>query len=243
MPEAPVNTPRFALVTGVDPIHDWHPHLDLPADLAAIEVAVIAGPILGDVDYISDYSGPSPDGRHRRYRGLEDVLDPQTLAHTRARLAWLLESLLDDHESWFLFVHGGLGPDFDEPSARFHAQVHADPLPFNGDFTLFEVPVGELDHYAPLFGACDRVAGLAAPAGSFAAVLDHLSLGAAVPTGQRYRFGSPYHLTDTTALARVLAHGRLFFEETDNGTRLRLITATPAIDRLRERLAALLEGT
>jgi hypothetical protein len=231
------NGPDFTLVTGINPVFgDWNPHLELPADLAALDLALIAGPILADVDYITDYSGPSPDGRHRRYRGLGDVLDADTLAHTRTRLTRLLESLLDAGESWFLFLHGRLGPDLDEPDARLHAHVYADPL--NGAFTIFEVPTGDLAHYAPLFGACDRVAGLAATADSFGVLLAHLSLAAPLPTAQRYRFSSPYHLTDTTALARALEHGRLFFEETDNGTRLRLIARATALAPLRARLAA-----
>lgn len=238
----PDNTPHFALVTGTNPVFgDWTPYLELPADLAALELALVTGPILADEDYITDYSGPSPDGRHRRYRGLDDVLDAGTLARTQARLTRLLESLLDDGESWFLFVHGRLAPELPRPAALFSGQLDADP--WGGAYAIVELPAGDLDGYAELFGACDRVAGLAAPADSFNDLLSMLSLGAAVPTGQRYRFGSPFHLTDTTALARVLAHGRLFFEETDNGTRLRLITATPAISRLRERLAALLDGT
>lgn len=230
------NEPRFAIVSGVNAVYgDWNPHLDLPSDVAAIELGIVVGPMLADVDYVTDYSGPSPSGLGlRRYRGLDDVLDRETLASTRARLTRLLEALLDEGESWFLFVHGQLDDGLPEPDAKFSGRVHADPL--NGAFTILEVPAGELDGYAPLFGACDRVSGLAAAANSFATLLSRLSLAAAVPTGQRYRFGSPFQISDTSALTSALEHGRLFFEEIDNGTRLRLIAPTHASAALRERL-------
>ena len=44
------------------------------------------------------------------------------------------------------------------------------------------------------------------------------------------------------ALTRVLEHGRLFFEEIDNGTRLRLIASTHASAAVRERLATAIEA-
>ena len=50
-------------------------------------------------------------------------------------------------------------------------------------------------------------------------------------------------INDTSALASALEHGRLFFEEVDNGTRLRLIAPNHAIARLRERLATAVEAS
>lgn len=47
---------------------------------------------------------------------------------------------------------------------------------------------------------------------------------------------SPYHVRDTAAVARLLELGRLFVEETDNGTRLRLVTTAVAAPELRTRL-------
>lgn len=153
----------------------------------------------------------------------------------------VLEALLDRDESWFLFVHGELGADLPGPDACFVGRIDADGL--GGAFTIFEVAAGDLEGFASLFGACDRVAGLAAPMGSLRAVLSRLSLAAAIPTGQRYRFASPFELVDTSALARVLEHGRLFFEEIDNGTRLRLISNEAANAALRERLVLAIAGS
>lgn len=235
-----VNEPDLAIVTGVNPVYgEWHPHLELPAAHEAVEVGLVAGPVLRDVDHVTDYSRPLPGGHERRYVGLKDVLEAAALAHHRAGVVCLLESLLAAGESWYLFVHGELDPCVPQPEMWFSGHVYADPL--NGAFTVFEVPAGELDGYSPLFAACDRVAGLSAPAESLGEILARLSLAAAVPTGQRYRFGSPFQPGDTSALRRVLEHGRLFFEETDNGTRLRLIAATRGRAALRERLDAAID--
>lgn len=241
--ETGVNVPRWSLPVGPNRVFGaWDPHLVLPAGLAAVELGVVDGPVLADVDYITDYSGPSGKAvgsGSRRYRGLDDVLAPTELATWRARMVALLESLLAEGESWFLFVGGKLDPEGDAPDEHFTGHVLTEDLELNGGFTIFEAPAGSLDGYARLFGAYDRVAGLVAPAGSLRGILALLTLGDPMPTGQRYRFSSPFHPRDTSALARVLTRGRLFVEETDNGTRLRCIGEAAALAELRARLAAL----
>jgi hypothetical protein len=243
------NVTRIAVVQGPNPVHGTaDPHLELPETLTALEVGVMnvigvdMRPIVADADYVLDYSGPAPDGSGKRvYRGLGDVLDDEALAHTRVCVVRLLEAMLADSESWFLFVLGELDSSLPRPAASFTGRV--DSIDLGGSFTILEVAPGELGDYAVLFGACDRVSGLAAPAGSLSSLLAQLSLAAAVPTGQRYRFASPFHQHDSAALARVLGHGRLFFEETDNGTRLRMIMPAQASAAVRERLTLAIEGS
>lgn len=58
----------------------------------------MSGPIVADVDYVTDYSGVAPGGA-RRYRGLGDVLDAEALAHTRGGIVRLLDVLLDADET------------------------------------------------------------------------------------------------------------------------------------------------
>jgi len=235
-----MNMHRWSLPGGPNPVFgDWDPHLDLPSGITAVDLGVVDGPVLEDIDYITDYSGPSgkPVGSgSRRYRGLDDVLGPAALATWRARVVGLLESLLAEGESWFLFVGGSLGPEVDAPDEHFTGRILTVDLELNGSFTIFEAPAGTLDGYAGLFGAYDRVAGLVAPAGSMRGILACLNLVDALPTGQRYRFSSPFHACDTAALARVLTRGRLFVEETDNGTRLRFVGETAVLAELRVRL-------
>jgi hypothetical protein len=243
------NVTRIAVVHGPNPVHGaTDPHLELPATLTAIEVGVMnvigvdMRPIVADADYVTDYSGPAPDGSgHRVYRGLGDVLDDEALAQTRVCVIRLLEAMLADSESWFLFVLGELDSGLPRPAASFTGRV--DSIDLGGSFSIFEVAPGELGDYAALFGARDRVSGLAAPAGSLSSLLARLSLAAAVPTGQRYRFASPFHQHDSSALARVLGHGRLFFEETDNGTRLRMIMPAQVSAAVHERLTLAIEGS
>jgi hypothetical protein len=229
------NVPRLSFVAGRNPVYGaWDPYLELPAALAAIELGLVAGPVLADVDHVTDYSKPL-HGPLYRYRGLVDVLDPQQFARAQAGVTRLMASLPGPGEAWFLFLRGELDAALPEPLARFSGRIDSDEL--SGTFTIFEVDEGELDGYAALFGDYDRVAGLVAPAGGLRALLSRLTLAAAIPTGQRYRFASPFQLEDCSALTRVLEHGRLFFEEIDNGTRLRIIAHTAEIGALRERLA------
>lgn len=238
-----MNVLRWSLPTGPNPVYrDWDPHLELPSTFTAIELGLVDGPVLDDVDYITDYSGPSHEHPGaRRYCSLADAVEPATLVTWRGRLIRLLESLLTEGESWYLFVGGPLDPDADMPDEIFVGRIHADNLSLNGAFAIVEVPAGDLDVHAKLFGNFDSVAGLIAPAGSLREILARLTLVDALPTGQRYRFRSPFDARDTAALVRVLGHGRLFVEETDNGTRLRFIVPN-ALSDLRRRLAELVTG-
>jgi hypothetical protein len=232
------NVPRLALVEGPGSVHgEYDPHLPLPVGCAAVDLGLVAGPILADVAYITEYSDPPPaQPGPRRYRSLEDTLSADALACLRAALVDLLERLLEAGESWFLFARTELAEDA-MPEAFFAGQVFAGEL--NGRFAIFEVPAGDLVAHAALFGAFDRVVGVAAPAGSLRALLSRLSLADAFPTDRSLPHATPFCVRDTSALARVLGHGRLFFEEVDNGTRLRMIAGEPAIAGLRARVAAL----
>ncbi|WAS93653.1 hypothetical protein [Nannocystis punicea] len=233
-----MNTPRFTREPARNPAHgDWDPHLPLPPGLVALELGLVVGPVLEDIDYITDYSGPSGDDPQlRRYRALVDVLPADALVTWRARLVALLAALLEPGESWYLFVAGPLPPDFSEANEIFVGRVLAGDFELNGAFAILEVTADDLAAHAVLFGAWDHVAGLVAAEGQLPAVLARLSLAEALPTGQRYRPGSPFRVRDTSALERILGLGRLFFEETDNGTRLRLVTTADAAPELRSRL-------
>ena len=40
------NAPRFAIVSGINAVcGDWNPYLDLPADVSALELGLVVGPI------------------------------------------------------------------------------------------------------------------------------------------------------------------------------------------------------
>ncbi|MCY0988610.1 hypothetical protein OV203_15865 [Nannocystis sp. ILAH1] len=231
-----MNIPRFTLEPARNLAHaDWDPHLPLPPGLVALELGLVEGPILDDIDYITDYSGSVGDGVGR-YRSLADVLAADALAAWRTRLVGLLAALLDPGESWYLFVAGQLPPDLSDADDIFVGRVLTGDFALNGAFAILEVTAAALAAHAALFGAWDRVAGLVAAEGDLQAVLARLSLAEALPTGQRYRPASPYHVRDTAAVARLLELGRLFVEETDNGTRLRLVTTAVAALELRTRL-------
>lgn len=83
----PGNILRLTLRTGPNPVYgDWHPHLELPADLEPVDLGLLTGPILDDTDYITDHSGSSPTPPAGRYRGLADVLDAAVRVLAAGRL-------------------------------------------------------------------------------------------------------------------------------------------------------------
>ncbi|KIG13069.1 hypothetical protein DB30_00606 [Enhygromyxa salina] len=222
----------------------WQPQLDLPAPLRAIELRLVDGPVLDDEQHVTDYSmiSPDDDGSRtlRRYCSIADALAPNELARYRRCVATLLERLLEPGESWVLFYSGPPPTNgvFDDVDRRFTAQVLDLEAGVNGWFSILDAEAC-VTALQTLLGDWDRVAGVCVPAGSFARVLAQLDLRAPVPTGQRYRPCSPIELEDASALVRVLERGRLWFEEIDNGTRLRFITRDDAAARLQSQLESL----
>ena len=85
------------------------------------------------------------------------------------------------------------------------------------------------------------LAAYAVAAGDFKRVLGRLPMDDAIPTGRRWCEKSPFPQPESAALLEsVLGVGRLWFEELDNGTRLRFTGATEAIASLRARLTSIL---
>jgi hypothetical protein len=221
-----------------------NPDLELPPGHASVELGLVHGPVVDDADYIRDYSGPGEEpGAARRYRTLADALEPAVLASWRLRVVKLLESLLRPGESWYLFVRGELDHDVAAPAEYFAGKVQAAGLELSGSFSIIEVPAGQLDQYSRLFGDGDRIVGLIAPAGTLRVVLSRLHLSDALPTSRRSRVAGPYPSHESVTLDRLLAHGRLFAEEIDNGTRLRVITRANHASMLRARLSTLVAGS
>jgi hypothetical protein len=78
-----------------------------------------------------------------------------------------------------------------------------------------------------------------APPGEVRALLASLRLAEPVPTTDPALF---FQRPTFDALQSVLAHGAFFFEELDNGTRLRLVSASLSQAELTSRVAASLES-
>ena len=234
------------LIGSDSPLHgDWEPSLELPDELADIEVQLVEGPVLEDYLHVTDYSRISPDDDGSRtlcqYQSIADVLTGEELARYRERVAALLDQLKDEGDTWVLFCCGAPVEDGrieQNYTDVFTAYLYCDELEANGACTILDARHG-IAHYRELLGRSDAVAGLRCPEGSFARVLRQISLDAALPTSRRYRPSSPYHLTDTRALARLFAIGSLWFEEIDNGTRLRFVTRREQWDALWERITVL----
>ncbi len=223
---------------------DWDPQLPLPDELDVIELQLLEGPILDDHQHITDYSTISPEddgsGTTCRYQSIADALTPGELARYRGRVTDFLERLIGRDESWILFCAGTPIKSEDVNHTDFFAgEIHSDHVHGNGAFTIVNARY-RMRYFSELFGRCDAVAGLLAPKESFARVLGRLSLDAALPTSKRYQFASPYYLKDTLVLQRVLELGSLWFEEIDNGTRLRFVTRADQRRAWGDRICALI---
>lgn len=94
----------------------------------------------------------------------------------------------------------------------------------NGALSVVEVSRDALPYWVEAHGArFDALSGLAVPADGILDVLAALSLADPHPTLSR-RGGRIRHQATTAALSAITKRGGLFFEECDNGTRLRLIS-------------------
>ncbi|MCA9719830.1 MAG: tetratricopeptide repeat protein, partial [Myxococcales bacterium] len=237
------NTVAFSLVEGKNPAHrGWDPYLELSPGFAALDVQLLDGPVLEDVDYITDRSGPHPMGANR-YLSLVNVLSAETLARYRARVVALLGRLLDDDDAWVVFLGQGLDRDDDDLMyiSHFIGAVTSHDLELNGRFSILELQPHNLSRAGAWLGVYDGVSGLLAREGDFKRVLGRLPMDDAIPTGRRWCEKSPFPQPESAALLEsVLGVGRLWFEELDNGTRLRFTGATEAIASLRARLTSIL---
>ncbi len=218
----------------------WDLSFPLPDEFDSIEIQLLEGPILEDPQHITDYStiSPNDDGSRTlcRYQSISDVLSSDELTRYRGRVCELLEALCGDDEQWILFITGTPIKSEDvNHTDIFVGQIYCDDADGNGAFTIVTARYS-MNFFGEHFGCCDKVAGLLAPTDSLAKVLGRLTLDAAMPTSVRYRFAGAYRQKSTEVLQRMFEVGALWFEEIDNGTRLRFVakqeTFSTWVDRI-----------
>lgn len=213
---------------------------------------MVEGPLLSDHDFITDYSEPTDSSPVRRYRSLADRLGPGPIDQLRRTVAQLLQDLSKElacGPSWVLWLPGGhedndLDRTYYSISAFVdvpHGDGHTD---INGRMSIVEIERDELEWFREHLGDYDHFAGLAAPEGAIDSVLRALPLASPWPTSRRYGAGAISCVRDPASLSAVLDCERsLFFEEHDNGTRLRLASKAFTAERLREAVRARLPAS
>lgn len=93
-------------------------------------------------------------------------------------------------------------------------------MKINGRVSIIELSRDDLEYYSQMLGNFDAVRGIAIEPGRMADVLSVLSLTEPIPSSQR---GYLVETVSYKSLIAVLELGSFFFEELDNGTRLRLV--------------------
>lgn len=227
-----------------NPIHGtWNPDLVLAPSIAVLDIMLIDGPLLKDADFITDYSEPTPepDRPHlRRYCALADRLEAERIDELRRAIVQLLVGLSEDlgcGPSWIVWMKHDARFDLVERHYSIRAFVDGSTsglIGVNGQMSILEIERDELDDFRERFGTYDGIAGLAVPEGSIHTVLRSLRLASPLPTTRRHRPSPMTTVVDADVLAAVLDCERsMFFEEVDNGTRLRLASTAFSTEQLR----------
>ncbi len=209
----------------------WSPVQPTPPGLQVCEVLLHDGPLLEDGAFLTEHATALPGGGYR-WTSLADRLSAEALLAHHRRLAALLDRLTQ-RPAFVLWLPRLSDEDLEDlaPRHAVHLQAHCDhPVhALNGALTVAEVRRDDLPHgLAAHAGRFDALAGLSVDTDGIFPVLAALSLADPHPTLSR-RGGRIRHTATTGALAAVAGLGGVFFEECDNGTRLRLVSADPAL--------------
>jgi hypothetical protein len=134
-------------------------------------------------------------------------------------------ALTGDGDRFIWFLNGGLRSDLDDEYSddRLLVSGWVNEARLNGSFVLFGGERENLVFEVQRIGDYDLVRGIAGPGLSLAKILSRLTLANPVPTSVVRLSVGPNYLA---ALEAVLPIAGLFFEEIDNGTRLRLVSGT-----------------
>ncbi|NER34971.1 MAG: hypothetical protein F6J93_13275 [Oscillatoria sp. SIO1A7] len=163
-----------------------------------------------------------------KYCSLQERLSDGQLEMVRKSSVDILSSLASSHEGFIWFVSGLKlveEPDeakgyFEYPEEYYTIDACCDRMSINGRVSIFELSRDDLEYYSQMLGNFDAVSGIAIEPGRMADVLSVLSLTEPIPSSQR---GYLVETVSYKSLIAVLELGSFFFEELDNGTRLRLV--------------------
>ena len=214
----------FRIVEGSNPVYGtWDPNLAIGGDYAVVDVQLIQGGLLQDRLFITDFSQPSPRKKHHfQYCTLADRLDEAEIAKIRQFIKELLIALAAPERDFVWFDSGDFAQDGEE---YYCIDALCDNLWINGRLAIFEVMRDDVAWYSGKFCAGDLIRGVAIEAGRIKEVLARLSLAEPIPTTQRYScFRMIQGADNPKSLQNILEIATFFFEEIDNGARLRLVS-------------------
>lgn len=211
---------------------------DCPLQRLAVDGLVVVDVQLTDLQTATDeaftweYGKAVAPGRYR-HQCLPERIGGDEMLRIRRFVATLLAELAGGDGSVVWFISGGM-PEDDRISLPDHVHVTASMLDSAGancSSVLYSTPCdhSELECQLRQLGNFDRVRGAMGHGLLFPHVLSILTLGNPLPSASLQRIGGPDQLS---ALTAVLAHASLFFEEVNNGTRLRLVTGSKTREEL-----------
>jgi hypothetical protein len=175
------------------------------------------------------------------YVSLCDVLPPEEMAEIRDVVFRVLSGLATD-VTYLCFMTGGRVPESDVGELENHLIVRAchESLRMNGRLVVAEMNRDDLAYSMQYFGHYDTMRGVALRPEGLRGMVADLRLFEPVPTTDRgQRFQPPRY----GALAIALKHGVFFFEEVNNGTRLRIVSTAISQADLTLEIAEILRET
>jgi hypothetical protein len=208
----------------------------IAAGYAAVDVQLSGDALANDEAFTQEYGHLVERGRYR-HASLVDELGEEGMARVRRFVADLLFALTSENDRFVWFLTGRLRADLDDEHSddRLLISGWVDEARINGSFVLFGGERDQVPFEARRLGDYDRVRGIAGPALSLADVLTKLTLASPVPTSAARIYAGRSHLA---ALEAVLPIAGLFFEEIDNGTRLRLVSGKISSARMEDAVAS-----
>jgi hypothetical protein len=220
----------------------------IAARYAAVDVQLSGNDLANDEAFAHEYGDPIGRGRYR-HRSLADKLGVDGIARVRRFVADLLCALTGESDRFVWFLKGSLRDDLDDehsdnfPDAqgdRLLVSGWVDEAALNGSFVLFGGEREDLAFEAQRLGHYDCVRGIAGPRLSLASVLAKLTLANPLPTSSVRLSAGPNHLVTLDAVLTIAA---LFFEEINNGTRLRLVSGTLSREQIETTVAVVRAAT
>lgn len=220
---------------------NYHPDYNVRTGYHVVDIQLAFGPFVDDVDYITDYSTKSVyNGREcHQYRSLEDQISHTELTELRSTITTILSELAANTEAFILFAQGYEfkdDPDFSKgefgyPEEYYCIKTCCDYMNINGSINIFETRLETLAIYEKMFCEYDRVKGLAIKEGQMAEILNRLSLRHPEPSTRKKSFSR-----NLESLYKLLEKGEFFFEEIDNGTRLRITSKSLSPEVIQSKL-------
>lgn len=206
-------------------------NIEISSEYNIVDIQLVADELNLDQLFIVDKAQKTSDEKILQYSSLSDKLNILSITTIRKFIINVLLELASKNEDFIWFITGLRlveNPDENEGEFKYSDEYYCikafcDNMRINGQLSILEIVRDEIDYYSKMFGNFDAVHGISIPQGRMRDVLSVLSLTEPIPTTKRGYFVENLSLN---SLLAVLGMATFFFEEIDNGTRLRIVSKT-----------------